>query len=72
MGYGYGLGDDRPTDDAVRVCAFCGAEDDGPYRWSEKTGQWFCDTDTGWFCTDLCDHAAGAYYCERNDGSPDA
>ena len=24
----------------------------------------------GWFCTDLCDHAAGIYQCERlNHGS---
>lgn len=27
----------------VRRCAFCGAEDDGPYRWSEATQQWFCE-----------------------------
>lgn len=22
----------------------------------------------GWFCTDLCDHAAGTYQCEQRDG----
>lgn len=22
----------------------------------------------GWFCTDLCDHAAGVYQCEHSDG----
>lgn len=35
----------EPTQDAedVRVCAFCGVQDDGPYRWSDKVQAWFCE-----------------------------
>lgn len=56
-----------------RVCAFCGAQDDGSFHWSEAVGGWFCEEDSGFICTDTCDHAAGVYHCEPldNDGSSD-
>ena len=36
---------DNAAQDAedVRVCAFCGATDNEPYRWSEAVQAWFCE-----------------------------
>lgn len=46
----------------VATCAWCGEA--GPHHLHATCGEWFC--------TDLCDHAAGAYYCEYFDGDGDA